>query len=388
MKKVIIILLVIISLFGIIFGIKKLNTKDNHTPEETLESDVIVFKDKNLENAIKNIMGTDDIKINDALNIKSLYLDNLNIKDISGIEYFKNLEALSMSQNNIKDISKLKSLTKLKILLLNLNKIKDISPLKNLTSLEKLSLFSNEIEDVSALTSLNNLTNMPTLYNNNITNLEVMAPHLDKILNNSLNNFYTYEFKDNDIIYKRDFSNQYQSGCNDTYVRCESFTNYEWNKNNIKTYKEAKEVAKNFASTLTSDMIDLDKVIKISEFIVKKMVYKSTDGLYDGTNDLYYPLVLGYGQCHNYAQSFNFLANLVGLVSYSAFAGALHEWNLVKIDGKFYHLDLTWADQGDTLDYRFVNVSTNTIDALHGFKFNYPTDIEISSKDLQVKEGI
>ena len=121
-------------------------------------------------------------------------------------------------------------------------------------------------------------------------------------------------------------------------------------------------------------MTDLDKVIKISEFIVKKMVYKSTDGLYDGTNDLYYPLVLGYGQCHNYAQSFNFLANLVGLVSYSAFAGALHEWNLVKIDRKFYHLDLTWADQGDTLDYRFVNVSTNTIDTLHGFKFNYPTD--------------
>ena len=135
-------------------------------------------------------------------------------------------------------------------------------------------------------------------------------------------------------------------------------------------------------------MTDLDKVIKISEFIVKKMVYKSTDGLYDGTNDLYYPLVLGYGQCHNYAQSFNFLANLAGLVSYSAFAGALHEWNLVKIDGKFYHLDLTWADQGNTLDYRFVNVSTNTIDTLHGFKFNYPTDIEISSKDLQVKEGI
>ena len=234
MKKVIVILLVIISLLGIVFGIKKLNTKDNQTPEETLESDVIVFKDKNLENAIKNIMGTDDIKINDALNIKSLYLDNLNIKDISGIEYFKNLEALSMSQNNIKDISKLKSLTKLKILLLNLNKIKDISPLKNLTSLEKLSLFSNEIEDVSALTSLNNLTNMPTLYNNNITNLEIMAPSLDKILNNSLNNFYTYEFKDNNIIYKRDFSNQYQSGCNDTYVRCESFTNYEWNKNNIK----------------------------------------------------------------------------------------------------------------------------------------------------------
>ena len=49
MKKVIVILLVTISLFGIIFGIKKLNTKDNQTPEETLESDVIVFKDKNLE---------------------------------------------------------------------------------------------------------------------------------------------------------------------------------------------------------------------------------------------------------------------------------------------------------------------------------------------------
>ena len=175
MKKVIILLLIITSLLGIIFGIEYFNAKDNQTPEEIIESDVIVFKDKNLEKAIKNIMNTEEVKINDALNIKSLYLDNLNIKDISGIEYFKNLEALSMSQNNIKDISKLKNLTKLKILLLNLNKIKDISPLKNLTSLEKLSLFSNEIEDVSVLTSLNNLTDMPTLYNNNITNLEVMV---------------------------------------------------------------------------------------------------------------------------------------------------------------------------------------------------------------------
>ena len=385
MKKVIIILLIITSLLGIIFGIEHFNAKDNQTPEEIIESDVIVFKDKNLEKAIKNIMNTEEVKINDALNIKSLYLDNLNIKDISEIEYFKNLEALSMSQNKIKDISKLKNLTKLKILRLNLNKIKDISPLKNLTSLERLSLFSNEIEDVSVLTSLNNLTDMPTLYNNNITNLEVMESSLDKILNNSLNNFYMYEFKDNDIIYERDFDNTCLSGCNDTYVRCESFQRYEWNKNNIKTYKEAKEVAENFASTLTSDMTDFEKEIKISEFLIKKMIYKSTEGTYNGTHDLYYPLVLGYGQCHNYAQAFNFIANMVGLESYSAFAGAYHEWNLVKINGEFYHLDLTWADFGDIINYEYVNVTTETINRLHGFNFSYPEDIVVATRDFSME---
>lgn len=38
-----------------------------------------------------------------------------------------------------------------------------------------------------------------------------------------------------------------------------------------------------------------------------------------------------------------------------------HAWNAVRIDGKYYHVDVTWDDQGDNLFYAYFNKSTAVI---------------------------
>lgn len=352
------------------------------------EDNFIHFNDKNLEKAILGVLGVESITKEEALQVTTLILDDKNIQTINGIEFFENLKELSMNGNNIIDISSLSKLTDLTYLSLANNNIKDASALSNLENLEMLYLFSNEITDIKPLLSLNKLHGLPSLYNNNILNLELFENKLELYRTNAMNDFYTVSFENNVAIYERDFSNIVSSYCDGDYVTCMTNVYYKWEKNEIETYKLAMKEARDFVSkNITYNMSDLEKEITISEYLVKKMYYKSTDGTYDGTHDLYYPLVLGYGQCHNYAQAFNLLAMLSGLESFSAFAGAAHEWNLVKIDGVFYHLDLTWADTGDALNYEYVNKSTLTMDNNHGssLSFTYPLNITISKEDMEFK---
>lgn len=117
------------------------------------ENTVIVFKDKNLEQAIRmNIRKkTGDILQKDLDNIIDLSACNKNISDICGIENCRNLELLALSENNISDIKPLESMTKLIDLHLESNNIVNIEPLRNLTHLLGLSLKSNPIKDYSPI---------------------------------------------------------------------------------------------------------------------------------------------------------------------------------------------------------------------------------------------
>ena len=54
------------------------------------------------------------------------------------------------------------------------------------------------------------------------------------------------------------------------------------------------------------------------------------------------------GVCQAYAWLYNLLLNDNGVESYFVIAEEMsHAWNLVKIDGQYYHVDVTWDDQGE-----------------------------------------
>ena len=79
------------------------------------------------------------------------------IKDLSGIENFKNLEELGLHFHAITDISPLAGLTKLTSLSLGGNPVADIMPLSELTNLGWLTLFNCQAEDYSPLANLTGL---------------------------------------------------------------------------------------------------------------------------------------------------------------------------------------------------------------------------------------
>ena len=81
------------------------------------EDNTINFPDDNLEKAIKSSLKITDkdykITKEEAEKVTDLNMENCNIENIAGIEYFKNLKVLNVMKNKIKDISNIKNLTNL-----------------------------------------------------------------------------------------------------------------------------------------------------------------------------------------------------------------------------------------------------------------------------------
>ncbi len=132
-------------------------------PEQT-----ITFADPVLEAMVRAAMGKPDgdISVTDAEAVSVLILssewrrllpDAAPIRDIGGLEYFKNLESLDLSFHAVADITPLAGLKKLTSLSLSNNPVTDISPLAGLTNLKVLILTGCKAQDYAPLAKLVNL---------------------------------------------------------------------------------------------------------------------------------------------------------------------------------------------------------------------------------------
>lgn len=165
-----------------------------------------------------------DMEQIEALGIRGYYdyesFEELEVKDLTGLEYAKNLKTLTISSfdveqsysaNAIKDITALSSLKNLEFLRLSHNAIEDISPIANLSNLKKLYISHNLIEDISSLGVLSNLTSLDISRNrvsdisavsklNNLDTLVFIGNKID-ILNSasSLSNLKYIAFSENNI---------------------------------------------------------------------------------------------------------------------------------------------------------------------------------------------
>ncbi|WP_105619329.1 leucine-rich repeat domain-containing protein [Vallitalea okinawensis] len=113
----------------------------------------IVFTDENLEQHIRTLLNnqTKTIEYNDVLNITSLDLSGLNIKNLDGLEYFSNLNKLDVSNNQIDKLESLHNLDKLEYLNIYQNSIKNLDEIRNL-ELSKIEINGdNDFNDLSLI---------------------------------------------------------------------------------------------------------------------------------------------------------------------------------------------------------------------------------------------
>lgn len=79
----------------------------------------------------------------------------------------------------------------------------------------------------------------------------------------------------------------------------------------------------------------------------------------------YGALVEGSAVCEGYSRAMQLLLHRAGiactLVSGSSTDGVSHMWNLVEIDERSYHLDVTWNDADDRLNHTYFNLTTEEI---------------------------
>ena len=98
-------------------------------------------------------------------------------------------------------------------------------------------------------------------------------------------------------------------------------------------------------SLINLDDTDFAKALKLHDWIVKNVSY--------GMSKTYSDFAVGAlanrsSVCAGYAQCYQFLLNQVGVQSIYIAANTTkepHAWNLVKIDGHYFHVDCTW-DRG------------------------------------------
>lgn len=110
--------------------------------------------------------------------------------------------------------------------------------------------------------------------------------------------------------------------------------------------------------TTDSSMTDLEKAVRLHEWICKRVTYDPVEGDTDITNEKNHCLLSVflhresdenyYTVCQGYALAYEALLKKAGITAYTISGTSKdggHAWNYVKINGKFYHIDVTWDDQ-------------------------------------------
>lgn len=152
--------------------------------------------------------------------------------------------------------------------------------------------------------------------------------------------------KSDDIIdqYWADYSDDISS----YYVN--SPTNGNMDLMSSSQWTRTKEKINEFkAQYITSDMNDFAKEIMIIKWLVQNCTYDKTTS---NSATAYGCIVEGRAKCAGYADAFLQTAKLCGLdVKY--IYNRQHAWNLIKLDGDWYHVDVTWEDPTGVDDGRY-----------------------------------
>ena len=113
------------------------------------------------------------------------------------------------------------------------------------------------------------------------------------------------------------------------------------------------KMAEMLAETCLPDMTDWQKALSVHDYIVLHTIYDEELLLNTG----YDSLVKGSTVCYGYSMLYMDAMNRLGIpcqivICYDTGDGYGHAWNLLQLEGQWYHVDLTWADPvPDTYGY-------------------------------------
>ena len=134
--------------------------------------------------------------------------------------------------------------------------------------------------------------------------------------------------------------------------------------------------------TVTNEMSTRDKIKAIHDYIINNTEYDTlkTKNINDKTyhsNTAYGVLIEGYGICSGYSDAMKLFLDKLNIINYKI-SNDQHIWNLVYLDGAWYHLDLTWddpvSDKNITRDNYFL-ITTNTLKELNDDVHYYDANI-------------
>lgn len=123
-----------------------------------------------------------------------------------------------------------------------------------------------------------------------------------------------------------------------------------------------------FEQALTEDMTDYEKELALHDWLLSHGEYdaQSRDNVahigQPNNTDPYGMLVGGYGICLGFSTTFQLLMDLAGIECITVVGAAYgstadHAWNMVKLDGEWYCVDVTWDESGE--EYSNITYATH-----------------------------
>ena len=341
--------------------------------------EILVMHNTDIENAgaLANLNKLQDLEINFS-----------NVKDISFLGDMKKLKTLSLINNNIDDYSVLSDL-KLDELILSCTQVNDWDFIRELKTVKSLNIAFTNFSDMSLLTNLNKLENLDLSYTliDNICGLE----NLDKLDSLNLSACYMLD----DYSYLANINQAVSVKLDNMEMKYDNYTYFN-SPTTISDDLEVKSDVIEFYDSLgiTEDLSDEEKVRLITIAVLDRVSYISDLTLessdYCNDNELRSALD-GEGLCSSYTALTSELLNLAGVENYEITGTAiesepdyLHKWNVVKIDGEWYGLDLTFLDDldganrlrnGESVTYYLSSLNSEEWEELH-YYFAVPSEVK------------
>lgn len=145
--------------------------------------------------------------------------------------------------------------------------------------------------------------------------------------------------------YPEMFWSEPMCGINDAGDRCTAVAIvYNKHQENVFTERDAFLTAVDGILAGMPDGSDYEKELYLHDTLIKNVIY---DMDYAEEQNAYSALVNGRAVCAGYASAFEYLLMRAGIESYYVVGkshGEGHAWNLAKIGGQWYYVDLTWDD--------------------------------------------
>ena len=154
------------------------------------------------------------------------------------------------------------------------------------------------------------------------------------------------------------------------------------NYNNSQIEEINNKIKEIIDSNITVDMNDEQKIKAIHDYIINNAKYdtnKSDNKINKYHSDIAYgALIEGYAICGGYADSMKLFLDYFNIPNFKI-SSENHIWNVIKLNDKWLHLDVTWDDPvtsngEDILDYSYFLIDTKELleyeNEQHGFDFN------------------
>ncbi len=124
-----------------------------------------------------------------------------------------------------------------------------------------------------------------------------------------------------------------------------------------------------YLSLINKSMSEYERELILHDALINNCIYNKKGGEF--IHSAYGALVLNNAVCDGYARAFAYLMKKAGIectIAYGSSRGEGHAWNVAKIDGNWYHVDVTWDDPSSdkqSLYHSYLNVTEAVIKEDH-----------------------